>query len=223
MRPAARLMIATFGAYTALMGVEHGIGEMLQGSVKPPDLFIRSWPDSKFFEILSGEPALTIIPNMVITGVLAVIFSLAYLAWATWYVDRKNAGQVMMLLTIPMLLFGAGLFPPILGLLIGFAAWRFSKAGKAREKSVSPLQRTLASLFPWAYGACLLAWLTMFPGVPLLNQFFGFGSEAFIFTVLGFMFVFLLLAMMTASVRDALMRTARVRRRRAADAAHTAR
>lgn len=218
MKPAARLMVSTFGAFAAVMGIEHGIGEMLQGSVKPDGWFILSWPDSKFFEILSGEPAMTVIPNMLITGVLAVIFSLAYLAWATWYVDRKNAGLAMMLLAIPMLLFGAGLFPPVLGLLIGFAAWRFSKAGKAREKSVSPLQRTLASLFPWAYGACLLAWLTMFPGVPLLNHFFGVESEAFIFTVLGGMFVFLLLAAITGSARDAVGVAASSRRRHAAAA-----
>lgn len=218
MKPAGRLLVSTFGAFAALMGVEHGIGEILQGSVRPADLFILSWPDAKFFEILSGEPALTVIPNMLITGLLAVVFSLTYLAWTTWYVDRKNAGLVMMLLTIPMLLFGAGLFPPVLGLLIGAAAWRFGASRKARSKAPSPLQRTLAGLFPWAYGACLLAWLTMFPGVPLLNLLFGLESETFIFTVLGCMFLFLLLAVVTGVSRDALAAQPAQRHKRMAPA-----
>ncbi len=218
MKPSARLMISTFGGYVSVMGIEHGIGEILQGSVKPADLFILSWPDSKFFAILSGEPALTILPNMLITGILAVLFSLAYLLWAVWWIDRKHSALAMMLLTVPMLLFGAGLFPPVLGLLIGIAAWRFQSSRKdKRARKVSNMQRTLASLFPWAYGACLLTWLTMFPGVPLLNHFFGLDSEVFIFAVLGGMFVFLLLAAVTGTARDAVGYSSASRRRHAAN------
>ena len=63
MRKATRVMISTFGALVGLIGIEHGSGEVLQGNLAPSGIMILSWPESAFFHVLGGEPALTILPN----------------------------------------------------------------------------------------------------------------------------------------------------------------
>lgn len=57
-------MITAFGVVVALAGIEHGVGELLQGATRPDGLFIESWPDTAAFEILSGEPAMTVVPSL---------------------------------------------------------------------------------------------------------------------------------------------------------------
>jgi hypothetical protein len=52
---ATRLTVSTFGAIAALAGIEHGIGEVLQGNKAPEGIMILSWPDSELFEILAGS------------------------------------------------------------------------------------------------------------------------------------------------------------------------
>src|SRR5512141_2575564 len=118
MKNATRVFVSTFGAIFALAGIEHGIGEIFQGNLAPSGILILSWPEAEFFRSLGGEPAMTIIPNMLFTGALAILFSLALLVWVTCFVRRTNSWQVMILLSIAMLLFGGGIFPPILSSLI---------------------------------------------------------------------------------------------------------
>src|SRR6266511_487450 len=80
---ATRLTVSTIGALIALAGVEHGIGEILQGDVAPAGTIIESWPGSEPFRVLAGEPAMTVVPNLLATGVLAVLSSLLLLVVAT--------------------------------------------------------------------------------------------------------------------------------------------
>jgi hypothetical protein len=76
MRNATRVTVSTFGALAALAGLEHGIGEILQGTIAPDGLMILSWPKSALFRILGGEPAMAIVPNLLVSGFLTVLFSL---------------------------------------------------------------------------------------------------------------------------------------------------
>ena len=52
------------------------------------------------FRILSGEPAMTVVPNFLATGILAVLASLAFLVWATTAAHRKHAGLVLIALGV---------------------------------------------------------------------------------------------------------------------------
>lgn len=75
---------------------------------------------------MAGEPAMTIVPSILVTGILAILFSLIFLVWATMFVQRKNGGLVLILLSIVMLLVGGGFGPPILGIIIGAAGTRIN-------------------------------------------------------------------------------------------------
>ncbi len=196
-------MISTFGGLVGLIGIEHGIGEILQGNTDPGSIMILSWPDSAFFSILGGEPAMTVIPNLLVTGILAILVSLVYLAWATLFVQRKHGGLVLILLTIPMLLFGGGIFPPVLGILIGAAAAGVNSPLAWWRKHLSAgSRRFLKTVWPWSFGACLLAWLSMFPGVAVLNYFFGVNNTSLIFILLACMFGFLILTSLAGFASD---------------------
>jgi hypothetical protein len=203
MRKATRIMISTMGAFVGLMGIEHGIGEVLQGRTAPDGVFILSWPESEFFRILSGEPALTILPDLFLTGILAILFSLLYLLVSTLYVQNRKGSLVLIILAVGMLLFGGGIFPPLFGILIAAAATRVHAPLEDLHKYLSPrLARVLGKLWPCSLVACLLAWLFMFPGIPLLNYFFGFDNELFIFGLLFCMIGFLFTSFIAALARD---------------------
>lgn len=203
MRSATNTMVSIFGALIGLAGMEHGIGEILQGDIAPGSVMILSWPESPFFRILNGEPAMTLIPNLLFTGILAVIVSLVFMVWAVWYAQRKHGGLVLILLSLLMLLVGGGIFPPVLGIVTGAAATRMhAPLGWWSAHLPQGARRFLAALWPWSLGACLLAWLGMIPGVPALNFFFGIDNPDLIWDLLACMFGFLILSGIAGFARD---------------------
>lgn len=70
--------------------MEHGIGEMLQGNAAPGGILINAiGPQVK--SVWQGrEPALAIIPNFFVTGVLAIIVSHIVILWAAAFVHLKQ-------------------------------------------------------------------------------------------------------------------------------------
>src|SRR5512145_69097 len=117
MNKATTILSLTLGILAGIMGIEHGIGEVLEGNRPTEGVFILSWPDSAFFEIMAGEPAMTIIPNYFVTGLLAIIFSGAFLIVLVKSGHDRKAPMILLALLVLMLLFGAGFGPPILALI----------------------------------------------------------------------------------------------------------
>lgn len=203
MKSARYQFVAVMGAWMGAAGIEHGVGEFLQGNVAPDGILIRSWPDAAFFQSLNGEPAMTILPDLQITGLLAIAFSLLFAVWAIFFAQRKHGGLIMMLLTIPMLLFGGGIFPPILGLLIGAAA--SGSRSPARQAPVTGLRRFLGQAWRRILAACCVVWLMLFPGTAALSYFFAIDSVAVTLTVMVTAFLFLFLAYWSCVQFDRLM------------------
>jgi hypothetical protein len=202
MRSATKATVSTFGAIMGLAGVEHGIGEVLQGNIAPSGIMISSWPGSAFFRIQAGEPAMTIVPNLLVTGILAILVSLIFLAWATLFVQRKNGGLVLILLSIVMLLVGAGFGPPLMGIIIGAVATRINAPWHARL-SVG-LRRFLGNSWPWSFIAGLIAWLLLMPGSNLLDYFFGVNDPNLVPVLFFFALGFLLLTIFTGFAHDSM-------------------
>lgn len=164
--------VVALASIAALAGVEHGIGEMLQGNVAPASLMFQSWPNSDFFRVLAGEPAMSIVPNLLVSGILAILVSLTFLAWATAFVHRRNAGLVLILLSVVNLLVGGGIAPLALGIIVGAAAMKIGSPLMWWRKRLHPrLGRLLATLWPWSIVSCLLAWLMLFPGLSVIALF----------------------------------------------------
>lgn len=203
MRNATRVTVSALGALMGVAGIEHGIGEILQGNVSPAGIIFPSWPDSAFFRIVGGEPAMTIIPNLLVTGILAILFSLIFLVWATLFVQRKNGGLVLILLSIAMLLMGGGIFPPILGIIVGALGTRINAPliwWRARLSNGA--WHLLDKVWLWSFVACLIAWLFLFPGINILGYFFSVNNPNLTVIFILFALGSLLLTMFTGFVHD---------------------
>ncbi|MCK4885621.1 hypothetical protein KAS24_06060 [Candidatus Bathyarchaeota archaeon] len=125
-----RVAASAIGIFGGLGGASHGPGEMLQGNIAPNGLVIEAWPE---LTVLAGEPAMTIIPSFLVTGVLTVIFGLLVAVWAAKFVQRKNGGLVLIFLSIIMLLVGGGLFPPVFGVVAGIIGTRIKPSSESTK------------------------------------------------------------------------------------------
>jgi len=172
MNRSARTVISTVGVIMGLAGLEHGIGEVLQGNIAPKGIVIESWPDSPFFEIMGGEPAMTLIPNLLVTGILAIAISLVIIAWVTRFIDHRYGAPVLIALSILLLPVGGGFAPPVLGLILGAAAGGINAPlNWWRDHLPAELLRWLADLWQALFIACVVVWLTLLPGLNILASF----------------------------------------------------
>jgi len=205
MNNSTKVTFSTFGALIGLAGIEHGIGEILQGNVAPTGLMFPSWPESAFFRSVAGEPAMTVVPNLLVTGILACFFSLAFLFWATVFIQRKNSGLVLILLASFMLMSGGGIFPPVFGAIIGILGTRIDAplAWWRSHLSVS-LRQFTQKAWPWFFAACSIAWLALFPGINLLGYFLGVNDPNLTVLLILFAFGTLLLTIFCGFASDSL-------------------
>jgi len=203
MKNATKATVSTLGAIMGLGGIEHGIGEILQGNIAPSGIMFPSWPGSAFFRSVAGEPAMTIVPNLLVTGILAILVSLVFLVWVIRFVQRKHGGLVLILLSIIMLLVGGGIFPPIIGIIVGAVGTKINAPLSWWRAHLSDgLRRFLGKVWPWSFVACLTAWLALFPGSTILGYFFGVNNPNLVsilfFSALGT----LLLTILTGFAHD---------------------
>lgn len=149
MRKATKTVATWFGIAAGGAGIEHGIFEILQGSTPPESLMIVSIGPPCVPEVAwnACEPAMTIIPNFLITGILATIIGLAILVWAIFFVQHKFGGWGLIMLSLLLLLFGGGIFPPVIGIVGGMAGVKINKL--LVGKQLTNLTLFAAKLWPW--------------------------------------------------------------------------
>lgn len=193
------MVSATFGVLAAVAGIEHGVGEILQGAGPPDGLVIESWPDSPAFEILGGEPAMTVIPDVLLSGIVTVVVAVGLGAWAIWGAHRSRGGLVMIAGSLVLLLVGGGFGPPLMGAIAGIGATRI---GADPPRPPGRALRALAPFWRFLLIAGVLGFLALVPGVPLLAEYAGFESEALVFGLTGFSFGMLVLALLAARGSD---------------------
>jgi hypothetical protein len=152
MRRATRVVASLFGVVAGIAGIEHGYFEILQGNVRPDSLMIASMgPPCEPDKVWNAcEPAMTIIPNFFITGILALIIGIIVLIWAAAFVQRTNGGVVLILLSIALLLVGGGLFPPLIGIIAGVAGTKINAPLARQPMHLSgSILRFLTKLWSW--------------------------------------------------------------------------
>lgn len=94
MRKATKTVATAFGILAGLAGLEHGIFEILQGDTHPAGVMFPSMgPPCVPEEAWNAcEPAMTIVPNLLVTGILAVVISLAMVIWSVFSWNGEKAG-----------------------------------------------------------------------------------------------------------------------------------
>lgn len=156
---ARRVVASVLGIAAGIAGIEHGVFEVLQGNVRPTGVVIASiGPPCVPEEAWNAcEPAMTIVPNLLATGIVDIILGLLVTVWSAAFVQRKHGGMILILLSIALLLFGGGFFPPVISIVAGVVGTQVSSCltwWRARRSRGAV--RLLSSLWPWVLIVFLL-------------------------------------------------------------------
>ncbi len=199
MRKATKTVTTWLAVVAGIAGLEHGYFALNQGNTPIPDLAFPSWgPPCVPEEIWHAcEPAMSIIPNFLITGILAMLLSLALIVWAVWFLQSKYGGWVQMALSVLLLLFGGGFFPPIIAFVGGLAGTQINRPLSGQP---TPLSHFAARLWPWSL-VVFVAWtLGQFPVGHFFNEFL----TSIMFVSLFVILTSLALVVYTAYAHDAI-------------------
>lgn len=168
---ATRVIATTIGVFFGLFsGVNHGFFEILQGNKPTGGLYIAAIGEAQRFWPLGGEPALTLIPNFLITGIASIIVGVAIVIWSIWFLPTRHGRTVFLGLSILSFLVGGGI-----GQVAFFIpAWAFATR---MNKPLTWWRRVLPhSIWPFLsrlWGVTLvLAGITMLIGLEM--AIFGF-------------------------------------------------
>ncbi|HDQ73923.1 MAG TPA: hypothetical protein ENN19_17775 [Chloroflexi bacterium] len=159
-----RITVAFLGLYAGMLGIQHGIFEMLQGNTAP---------DGRLFNAIGPPcqteaawhacfPAMSLIPNLLVTGIVAVIVGLAFMLWALFFIQRRHGGWVLGLLAVVLLLLGGGFMPLFISLIAAGASHSL------HHPVARPRFAALASVWPWPL-VIMAAWM---PGSWLVGALF---------------------------------------------------
>ena len=161
---AAKVTAAGLGVYAGLLGMIHGICELMQGFSPPEGLvFYAVGPPCRPDAVWHGcLPAMTVIPCLFCTGLVAVLIGVLTVIWSL-LLRRKRGGLGLIILSVLMALTGGGFVAPFAGIMAGIAGMchgKISRPGGA--------VKWLAKLWPWPL-IIVLAWL---PAGWVLGYFF---------------------------------------------------
>ena len=156
-----RLVIAAFGILCGLTGIIAGIFEVLQGNIIPDGLVISTIGPSYTMAEDFTYFAITVIPNLRVTGILAILVSCSVIIWSIRYVDRKNGALILLGLSIAQMLVGGG-WVIDLAIITSILATRINKPNEWwRKRLPERLRLWFVRLFPFSVLAYVLISISM--------------------------------------------------------------
>ena len=122
-----------FALLCGITGIIAGYFEILQGNVSTNGFIISTigpdhvmWKMYSIYELMEPYSAITIIPNFLITGILAIFLSSLVIIWAFFFIHRKHGVIIFLLLSTSQLLVG-GSFVIDLAIITTITATRINK------------------------------------------------------------------------------------------------
>lgn len=178
MRKATKTVAMWFGVTAGVAALEHGYFEILQGNIRPAGVMFPSWgadicsPEQAWH---ACEPAMSLLPSFLLSGILTILLSLAVLVWSGWFLQRRQGGLVLILLAIALLLVGGGFFPPVIALVGGLAARQINRPVNGKPGGFT---RSASRLWPWPLVIYVVWTFGQFP--------FGYFFNDFLKSIMGF-------------------------------------
>jgi len=151
MKNSTRVIVATLGVVFGISGMSHGLFETLQGNTPTGGMFISAIGEAHRMWVHGNEYAFTVIPNFLITGILAMIVSLTIMIWSVGFVHKKNGPLVFLLLFILLFLVGGGIGQVVFFTLTWAVSTRINKPLTWWRKVLpESVRKVLSKLWSWS-------------------------------------------------------------------------
>ena len=149
MNRATRSIVTTLGVLLGISGMNHGFFEALQGYIPTPGLIVQAIGSANRFWVHGTEEAFTIVPNFLITGLLAIMVGVAIIVWSIRFVHQKNGSRIFILLCILLFLVGGGIGQIIFFTLAWAVATRINRPLTGWRKILPErVRKALSTIWP---------------------------------------------------------------------------
>jgi len=149
---ATRSITSTLGVLVGISGISHGIFEALQGN-RGTDGFVifAVGKGSTWTRWTNGnEGAFTLIPNFLISGILAVITGVLLAVWSIRFINAKWGSSIFLIISTVLFLVGGGVAQVPFIVLTWAVATRINKPLRWWKANVSEnIRRSLAKTWLW--------------------------------------------------------------------------
>ncbi|NMC80387.1 MAG: hypothetical protein GYA59_13590 [Chloroflexi bacterium] len=176
MNRATKAIVSTIGVLLSIAGIDHGIFETVQGNTPTPGLIIQAIGDAQQMWYYGTEEAFTLIPNFLITGILAILVSLVLMVWSVGFVQLQHGATVFILLCALLFLVGGGVAQIVFFIPTWAAATRINRPLAGWQRVLPQgLRRVLAKLWRVFLVLCSVSFLiglyiAIVGNVPWLNS-----------------------------------------------------
>ena len=150
---ATRAIVSTLGALVGVGSIDHGLLECLQGNRATPGLIVNALGPGYGWTVWKqgGEGAFTLVPNFLLTGILATLMGVALIVWSLRFIDRRHGAGVFLLLGVGSFLVGGGVAQVVLITLNWAAATRIrGSLGFWRWMIPEAARRALGGSWRWS-------------------------------------------------------------------------
>jgi hypothetical protein len=148
--PPTRAITSTFGAIAGLSSMAYAAAEALEGHVRPTAVFFT----------LNGQPAITVLPDMLLTGLIGLCLSLAFTLCALFFTKRWQGGLAMLLIACIQIPFGAGLVRLSQAVIYSLIGTRIDRPLKLWTAILrQPARSKLARLWPVSFIVCAILYV----------------------------------------------------------------
>jgi hypothetical protein len=190
-----KIFVVIMGVLTGLTGAMHGLAETMQGN-KPTEGLV-----------LAGIGAVTLIPNYLYTGIIAVLAGICIIIWTITSIHKKHGPAVYLALSVLLFLSGGGV-ALILGFLVTWTlATRIDKPLTWWRKVLDERSgKALSAMWKFSFISCfsalfiaMLIWAVLTPPGPSYKQ------PVYVYTCWSFLalsLIFLILTIITGFARD---------------------
>lgn len=159
---ATRAIASTLGVLVGIGSIEHGVLECLQGVRPTPGLIVNALGPGYSWTVWKqgGEGAFTLIPNFLITGLVATLVGLLIILWSLWRLHARSGPAIFLILGMASLLTGGGVAQIVLFTITWAVATCIHGSLAFWQRTIPKgLRSILGVVWPWTLAASVLLFL----------------------------------------------------------------